>query len=141
MVLGRVRGALVRRGLQTALNAGAQAAVAATSQEFRQAFNVQLPVTAYVRASHCTVTIQRVAGQQITLTAQLGAAFGWEMVTDQDEAGVYIVAKRKPVFGALSWARFTLSVPTGVHLALHLTPGNIELIGIDGQIRLAGNDG
>jgi len=138
MALRKVSGALLRRGLQSAVNVGAQAAAAATTQEVRQVFTVRPPVTAYLRASHCTVTIRRVVGDQVILAAQLGAAFGWELATDQDEAGVYIVAKRKPVVGALSWANFNLSVPPEAHLALHLTPGNIELIGVDGPIHLTG---
>lgn len=138
MALSKVSGALLRRGLQSAVNVGAQAAAAATTQEIRQVFSVQFPATIYLRAAHCTVAIRRTPGDQVVLTAQLGAAFGWELATDQDEAGVYIVAKRKPVVGALSWANFNLSVPPEAHLALHLTPGNIELIGVDGPIHLPG---
>jgi hypothetical protein len=141
-VYRRIIGFLLKRGLQTALDTTAAAASQATSESFRQIFNVQLPCTVYVRAAHCTVDVRRQAAERererVELHATLRAAFGWEFSTDQDDAGVYIVAKRKPVVGALADARFSLNVPTGAHLVLHLTPGSVHLIDFDGKITLEG---
>lgn len=140
----RFLGFLLRRGLRTALDTTAAAASQATSESFRQIFNVQLPCTVYVRAAHCAVDVRRQPPvrererERVELNATLRAAFGWEFSTDQDEAGVYIVAKRKPVVGALANARFSLIVPTGAHLVLHLTPGSVHLIDFDGKITLEG---
>lgn len=141
-VYRRILGFLVKRGLRTALDTTAAAASQATSESFRQIFNVQLPCTVYVRAAHCSVEVRRQPTERerarVELNATLRAAFGWEFSTDQDEAGVYIVAKRKPVVGALANARFSLIVPTGAHLVLHLTPGSVHLIDFDGKITLEG---
>jgi hypothetical protein len=128
--------------LWAALDTTAAAASQATSESFRQLFNVQLPCTVYVRAAHCQVDVRRQAGEpaheRVELRATLRAAFGWEFSTDQDSEGVYIVAKRKPVVGALANARFTLTVPSGAHLVLHLTPGSVHLVDFDGKITLEG---
>lgn len=140
----RIFGFLLKRGLQTALDTTAAAASQATSESFRQIFHVQLPCTVYVRAAHCSVDVRRQPAERgrererVELNATLRAAFGWEFSTDQDDAGVYIVAKRKPVVGALANARFSLSVPSGAHLVLHLTPGSVHLIDFDGKITLEG---
>lgn len=138
----RILGFLLRQGLRTALDTTTAAASQATSESFRQIFNVRLPCTVYVRAAHCQVDVLRQSGERererVELYATLRAAFGWEFSTDQDDAGVYIVAKRKPVVGALADARFTLMVPAGAHLVLHLTPGSVHLIDFDGKITLEG---
>lgn len=136
MTLQRLRGALLRRSLESVLSVGADAAAAATAKSFRQVFTVQPPITVYVRASHAEVTILRGAPHNVSLEADLHASFGWEFATDQDEAGVYIVARRKPIVGALSWAKFSLTVPLGAHLALNLTPGSVHLAQIDGKLIL-----
>ncbi len=132
MTLRRLRGALLRRSLESALSVGA----AATAKSFRQVFTVQPPITVYVRASHAEVTIVRGAPHNVSLEADLHASFGWEFATDQDEAGVYIVARRKPIVGALSWAKFSLTVPLGAHLALNLTPGSVHLAQVNGKLIL-----
>ncbi len=136
MTLRRLRGALLRRGLESALSVGADAAAAATAKSFRQVFSVQPPLTVYVRASHAEVTILRGAPQSVSLEADLHASFGWDFATDQDEAGVYIVARRKPIVGALSWAKFSLTVPLDAHLALNLTPGSVHLAHVNGKLTL-----
>ncbi len=132
MTLRRLRGALLRRSLESALSVGA----AATAKSFRQVFTVQPPITVYVRASHAEVTIVHGAPHNVSLEADLHASFGWEFATDQDEAGVYIVARRKPIVGALSWAKFSLTVPLGAHLALNLTPGSVHLAQVNGKLIL-----
>lgn len=118
------------------MHATAETAAATTTKEFRQVFSVTFPVTVYVRASHCEVTIYRHPGDLVELIAALRASFGWEFVAEQDELGVYIVARRKPVVGALSYARFDLTVPPEANLVLHLTPGDIRLANVDGKVTL-----
>ncbi len=132
----QVRNALVRRGLETAVQATTDAAATATAKAFRQVFTVNFPTTVYVRASHSYVTVRKQAGNQVVVDANLQASFGWEFVTEQDAAGVYIVARRKPVVGALSAARFTLTVPPEANLVLHLTPGSVHFADVDGKFSL-----
>src|SRR5215831_12648948 len=127
-MLKRFGDTLLRRGVETAVHATAETAAATTTKEFRQLFTVAMPVTVYVRASHCEVTIYRHPGNSVELLATLRASFGWEFVAEQDEVGVYIVARRKPVVGALSYARFDLTIPPEANLVLHLTPGDMRIV-------------
>ncbi|GAB4547610.1 MAG: hypothetical protein OHK0023_09270 [Anaerolineae bacterium] len=134
----RIRENLLRRGVQTLLSSGAQLAATATARQFEQVFQVTFPVTVSVRASHARVTVHRTRSSQVLLQADLGASFGWEFISDQDEFGVYIVAKRKPLVGALSWASFSLNVPMEANLAFNLTPGAVSLEDVDGKFSLLG---
>ncbi|MFQ3536191.1 MAG: hypothetical protein SNJ58_09950 [Aggregatilineales bacterium] len=136
MSLRRLRSAILRRGLRSVLSFGAEAAAAATAKRFQQLFSVQPPLTVYVRGSHVAVHLQRGSPHNVLLEADLHASFGWEFLTDQDQEGVYIVARRKPVVGALSWATFSLTLPLYAHLALNLTPGSLHLAHFDGKLTL-----
>src|SRR5215207_4091251 len=98
----KILGTVVRRGMESAVVATAETAASATSKSFMQHFQVTLPTTVYVRASQCEVTVRHRVGTQVELAANLRASFGWELVAEQDDAGIYIVAKRKPVVGKLS---------------------------------------
>lgn len=134
MSLRRLRGALLQRGLRSVLSLSAEVAAAATAKQFRQRFSVQPPLTVYVRGSYVSVRVQRGAPQSVLLEADLHASFGWEFIADQDEAGVYIIARRKPLIGALSWATFDLTIPPYAHLALHLTPGSLHFSQFEGKL-------
>ena len=110
----RVLNAALRRGVQTAVLVTADTAASATTRTFIQSFEVSLPTTVYVRASMSEVTLRYKPGNRVEVSANLRASFGWELVAEQDDAGIYIVAKRKPLVGQLSSANFDLSVPPGV---------------------------
>jgi hypothetical protein len=68
--------------------------------------------------------------------AQLQAAFGWRVATDQDDAGVYVVARRRPVVGTLSSALFSILVPQDAYLILKLADGRVTLNHIDGTLQV-----
>ncbi len=129
---------LLRRSLVTAVQATTETAATAAARSFIQRFDVRLPTTIYVRASQCDVTIYRQPGSQVELSANLRASFGWDFVAEHDDAGVYVVARRKPVVGAISTAKITLSVPPEANLVFHLTPGAVHLNGVDGKISIPG---
>jgi len=137
-LLRRVAATMLRRGLESAVKTTAETAVTVTTKSFSQHFDVTLPTTVYVRASQCHVMVYYEAGTTIKLTADLRAAFGWEVATEQDEAGVYVAARRKLVVGQLSTARLALTVPPEANLVFHLTPGSIRFIHVDGQITIPG---
>jgi hypothetical protein len=105
-------------------------------QSHTQIFNVVPPITIYVRGSNCRVAIQRGATPKVILRADMRRAFGLELAAEQDDAGVYIVAKQKRVVGKLSRADFSLTVPADCHLVFHLTPGDVVLEDIDGMMEL-----
>lgn len=98
------------------------------------AYEVSGPSTVYVRASHCRVTVQRVLEPRVQIDCELRQAFGWEWVTERDDAGIYVVLKRKPVVGALSSAVLTLLVPADAYLVFHLTPGSVQLADFEGRL-------
>jgi hypothetical protein len=129
---------LLRRSLVTAVQATTETAATAAARSFIQRFDVRLPTTIYVRASQCDVTIFRQPGNQVELSANLRASFGWDFIAEHDDAGVYVVARRKPVVGAISTARITLIVPPEANLVFHLTPGTVHLADVDGKLSVPG---
>jgi hypothetical protein len=135
----RMMNAAVRMGGRTAVDTALDAASGVmphTAQSYTQVFKVDRPVTVYVRGSHCRVTVRRAVAPQVTLEASMVRAFGLEFATEQDDAGVYIVLKRKPVMGTVSRAEFALTVPYDCHLAFNLTPGDVVLQNPDGLFEL-----
>jgi len=94
------------------------------------------PITLYLRAEQAEVQIARWGQPQVVITAQLQAAFGWRVASDQDEAGVYFVARRRPVVGGLSRALFRVSVPYNTFLVLKLDGGRLTLEAVHGTLEL-----
>lgn len=125
-----------RSAVDTALGAVAEAVPVTSPRSLTQVFNVTSPITVYVRASHCRVTVRRASAAKVTLEANLYRSFGVELTAEQDSAGVYIVAKRRPVVGTVSRADFTITVPPDCHLAFHLTPGDVVFEDLDGIMEL-----
>jgi len=102
-----------------------------------QVFTVTPPITVYVRGSQCRVTVSRGADpRKVVVRVNLVRAFGLELAAEQDEAGVYIVARQKPVVGRLSRAEFSIAVPAETHLVFRLTPGDVVLNDLDGMLEL-----
>lgn len=134
--------ALLRHGGRSVIESAVESAVDAVpkgEQSFVQLFTAAAPLTVYVRASHCHLTVRRHDLPRVELSANLARAFGVELATDQDEAGIYIVARRKPVVGAVARLDLTLTLPPGVHLAFHLTPGDVTFAGLDGLAEVSVN--
>ena len=124
------------RAVNSALGAAADAVPKTTQRSHRQIFNVTAPTTVYVRGSHCHVTVQRHTDPKVVLDVNLHRAFGVELVAEQDDDGIYIVAKRKAVVGKVTRADLSLTIPPDCHLALHLTPGQITFAHVDGMMEL-----
>ncbi|MCD4684812.1 MAG: hypothetical protein K8S97_02610, partial [Anaerolineae bacterium] len=122
-----------RSAVDTALSAAVSAMPGTTERLYTQVFNVTPPTTVYLRASHCRVTIRPTHDKKVTLEATMQRAFGVEFASDQDEAGVYIVVRRKPIVGTVTRADLTLIVPQETRLALHLTPGDVIFESVEGM--------
>lgn len=121
--------------LWQAVNAASTVAeLARQSQTFH--FGVVKPVTLYLQAEGAEVRVKRWGMPQIQVTAQLQAAFGWRVATDQDDAGVYIVAKRRPVVGGLARGTFHVSVPHDTYLILKLADGRVILDDVSGTLHI-----
>jgi hypothetical protein len=99
-------------------------------------FNVNGAITFYLQAESAEVRITRWPEPKIEVTAQVQAAFGWRMETDQDDAGVYVVARRRAVVGTLSSAIFNILVPQSAYLILKLTDGRVTLNHVDGTLEV-----
>jgi hypothetical protein len=125
------------RAVNSALGAAADVVPKTTQRSHRQIFNTAAPTTIYVRGSHCDVTVQRHDDPKVILDVNLHRAFGVELIAEQDDAGIYIIAKRKAVVGKVTRANLALTVPPDSHLALHLTPGEITFAQVDGMIELS----
>jgi hypothetical protein len=136
-IISRVGATLFRHGARIALESFSSTANQIGHDTFRQVFTITLPVTVYVYAAHSRVIVRRKPGNQIELEAAMRAAFGLSLAVDQDEAGVYIVAKRKPVAGTLARADFVLIVPPEAHILAQLTPGKLVLDDVDGLVEVA----
>lgn len=99
-------------------------------------FKVVPPVTFYLMADNATVQISRWHRPQIEVTTTLQNAFGWRLATDQDEAGVYIAAKRLPVVGGLSSASFEVLLPYNTYLVTRLSEGALFLDNVNGTLHI-----
>lgn len=83
-------------------------------------FTVGSGITFYLHVAHAEVRLYRHDTHQIEVTAHLHAPFAWRIATDQDEAGVYMVARRRPVISGMAYALFEILLPRDAHLALKL---------------------
>ncbi|PJF37649.1 MAG: hypothetical protein CUN55_21000, partial [Phototrophicales bacterium] len=90
----------------------------------------------FVRGSRCKVIVNYHELDQIEIYASLYAAFGMRLVIEQDEAGVYIVIRRRRFWGTFSRSDVTIHVPFYCRLALNLTPGDVELQQLNGILEI-----
>lgn len=98
------------------LNAARELAV--ETQGFQ--WDVTAPNTLFLQAEQSDIRLAIHDQPQILAKVELRAGFGWQLTTDQDEAGVYVVAKRKPVIGSIGRGRFHFTLPRGLHISLKL---------------------
>jgi hypothetical protein len=123
---------------QIANTASQVAEVVRSAQTFR--FNIEDPTqTFYLHTANAEVRIVRWNETRVEVTAQLQAPFAWRVETDQDEAGVYFVARRRPVVGSLAGAVFSVQVPHDMHVALRLEDCRLTLDEINGTVELPPN--
>ncbi len=107
-----------------------------TGEDYRQLFAVQPPLTVFIYAENSRITVRHEPAPQVILEASLRASFGWQIVAEQDEAGVYIVARRKPVIGALAQASFRVTMPPEAHLQVELSGGMLVLEDLAGRLEI-----
>lgn len=83
-------------------------------------WDITPPITFFLQVDHADVTLKRHDTPMIQAEVELQTGFGWQIMTDQDEVGVYIVGKRKPVIGTIGRAKFAITVPHNIHVTLKL---------------------
>ncbi len=125
------------------LNTLAQVASAAstlaelTRKSTHYRFNTGGDTTFYLDVSHAEVRVLRHGEPIIEVDAMLQAPFAWRMVSDQDDAGVYVVARRRPVVGGLAGALFSVVVPYQAHLVLKLEHCRLCLEAVTGTFQVS----
>ncbi len=92
--------------------------LALETQRFQ--WDVRPPNTLFLQAEQSDIRLDLHDQPQILAKVELRARFGWRLNTDQDAAGVYVVALRKPVIGSIGRGRFHFTLPRGLHISLKL---------------------
>ena len=85
-------------------------------------WDVTIPNTFYLDVEHADIRLSWHDQLQVVAKLELQAGFGWQWTTDQDTAGVYIVAKRKPLIGSIGRGKLAFTLPHGVHISLKARP-------------------
>ncbi|MGB1285521.1 MAG: hypothetical protein ACPG7F_03220 [Aggregatilineales bacterium] len=118
--------------------AGAAATVRDIAIERRSYhFQVNLPAVLYLDIEYSHVQIHRDADADIRIDSALQAGFGWRVETDQDDAGVYVVVKRRVLVGSFAKAQFDVYLPPATDLILKLTQCALTLHDIDATLHLS----
>jgi hypothetical protein len=99
-------------------------------------FYVGAGSSCYVHADAGEVRIARHDAPVITISSTLQAPFAWRVAAEQDEAGVYFVALRRPLVGGLAGATFAVTVPRDAHLTLKLEGARLSIENVSGTIDL-----
>ena len=91
-----------------------------TSHTRRFEWTVAADASLYLEAEYARVDLARHEGDLVIAEARMRLASGWLLATEQDEAGIYIVARRKPLIGNLGEARIRVVAPPDMHFSLNL---------------------
>lgn len=94
------------------------------------------PLTFYLDTQDSEVIIRRWQQPKISVRVRLQVGFGWHLENEQDEAGVYVVAKRKLVVGSFSRAEFDIALPDTAHVVLKLTDSVMLLEDVTGTFQI-----
>lgn len=93
-------------------------------------------VTVYLHTDDAAVRIVRWDRRQVELTIETRFPVGWRTAAEYDENGVYIVAIKRPGFGALAKAALNVLVPTDAHLVLRMNDGLLSLDHVRGTLEI-----
>lgn len=107
-----------------------------TQQSKTYHFKVAPPITFYLQTEHAEIRVSRWLQPEIEVTVKLIASFGWRVAAEQDEAGVYVAAKRLPVIGAMGSASFEVMLPSDTYLIFRLEGCALRLEDLTGEIHV-----
>ena len=99
-------------------------------------WSVTPPNTFFLQAEHCHITLSWHEQRRILARLDLQAGFGWQWTSDQDEAGVYLIARRKHLIGGLGTGKIAISLPHGIHISLKLQGCQLCCHGLNGSLEL-----
>ena len=85
-------------------------------------FNWELAAgaTFFLQAEYAEINLATHERHEALATIELQAGFSWQLLTDQDEAGVYVIARRKQLIGGIGRSRFDIALPRDAHISLKL---------------------
>lgn len=92
----------------------------------------------YLHTGGSEVRFSRHDGREIIITAHLQPPFAWRIASEQDDAGVYYVALRKALVGAVATGRFEVAAPHDVHTILKLEGVRLTLESVTDTLDLPG---
>ena len=76
--------------------------------------------TFYLEAEYADIHLVSHDRPEVLAKVELQAGFGWQLVTDQDEAGVYMIVRRKALIGSFGRTKFEIKLPEQAHISLKL---------------------
>lgn len=76
--------------------------------------------TFFLQAEHADIRLVTHHRPEVLAKVELQAGFGWQLLADQDEAGVYIIARRRQLIGSIGRCSFDITLPDDLHLSLNL---------------------
>ncbi len=106
------------------------------SRRHLRVFPVADPATIFVRGSQCRVSVIYHEFDHVEVYASLYAAFGTRLIVEQDEAGVYVVVRRRRLLGLFSRSEITIKLPGYCHLVFTLTPGEVRVEQVQGTVEI-----
>ncbi len=83
-------------------------------------WEVAAGTTFFLQAEYADIQLVAHERPEIQAKIELQAGFGWQLATDQDEAGVYVIARRKALIGSIGRANFDIKLPQQTHISLKL---------------------
>lgn len=83
-------------------------------------WKVAAGTTFFLQAEYADIHLVAHDRLEVLAKVELQAGFGWQLATDQDEAGVYMIARRKTLIGSIGRARFEIKLPEQAHISLKL---------------------
>ncbi len=101
-------------------------------------YGVRAGSALYLHTEGAEVRLFRWELPTIEIVAQLQASFGWRIASEQDEAGVYFVAKRRPFVGGMAGGTFSLTVPQDTHVILRLERCQVWMTNTTGTVEIPG---
>ncbi len=104
--------------LQVVNAASSVAEIVREKQIYR--YGVRGPTALYLHVEGAEVRVFRWALPTIEVATQINLGFGWRVASEQDDVGVYFVAKRRRLVGGLAGGVFSVTAPYDSHLMLRL---------------------
>ncbi|MCY4018712.1 MAG: hypothetical protein OXG39_04835 [Chloroflexi bacterium] len=99
-------------------------------------WQVRAPGSFYLEAEYAEVNLSRSEDNHLDVHVRLRAPMSWKLATEKDDAGVYVVLKRKPLIGNIGRALIHARVPRGIHISLQLENSHLCLKDLVGTLDL-----